>query len=336
MAASRYIAIDKRDLTISTRWIVSKQETSGAFKKHGDLFHKEMRGGVGNGAEEAMTAYVLLALLEVGGHRAAVDKAVKFLAASSSYNTLYAEVLVAHALVAAGRKEQGASRVRRLLAKGTRKGGQLYWMGDRSGPVGGSRAVDVEMTAYMVLTLLKLGGSANLAEAALAIKWVNAQRNSRGGFVSTQDTVVALTALTEFAIATYSPSTAVNVDVTARPGFQTSVRITASTRLLTRQQWLPQPLQLPNQVDFSITGQGCAVVQSVFRYNTKVAFPDPKFNLKAVITKVKSSCSFTLNVCTSFKEPKESNMAIVEIEMLSGFLTIDSSLRKLEKNKGKD
>ncbi|XP_043229515.1 alpha-2-macroglobulin-like isoform X2 [Amphibalanus amphitrite] len=334
MAASKYIAIDKNDVSISTSWIVKLQESNGAFKSYGNLFHKEMRGGVGNGAVEAMTAYVLLTLLEANDQPAAAKKAVDFLLASSTYSTLYAEILVAHALVMAGKTSEGSSRVQTLLTKGTRRGGQLYWKGDRTSKYGGSRAVDIEMTSYMAMTLLKLGGSSNLGEAALAVKWISAQRNSQGGFVSTQDTVVALTALTEFAIATYSESTAVDVLVTASPSYRYSVQITAENRLLTRQDWLPQPLALPKKVTFSVNGLGCAVVQSVFRYNTKVAFPDPKFNLKAVITKVKSSCSFTLNICTSFKEPNtESNMAIVEIEMLSGFVTIDSSLRKLENDK---
>ncbi|KAF0299708.1 Alpha-2-macroglobulin-like protein 1 [Amphibalanus amphitrite] len=316
LAASKYIAIDKNDVSISTSWIVKLQESNGAFKSYGNLFHKEMRGGVGNGAVEAMTAYVLLTLLEANDQPAAAKKAVDFLLASSTYSTLYAEILVAHALVMAGKTSEGSSRVQTLLTKGTRRGGQLYWKGDRTSKYGGSRAVDIEMTSYMAMTLLKLGGSSNLGEAALA------------------DTVVALTALTEFAIATYSESTAVDVLVTASPSYRYSVQITAENRLLTRQDWLPQPLALPKKVTFSVSGLGCAVVQSVFRYNTKVAFPDPKFNLKAVITKVKSSCSFTLNICTSFKEPNtESNMAIVEIEMLSGFVTIDSSLRKLENDK---
>ena len=337
LAASQYIAIDKNDVAISTAWIAKLQESNGAFKMRGTLFHKEMRGGVGNGAVEAHTAYVMLTLLQAGDQQPAVDRAVQYLISTSSYTTLYAEILVAHALVMAGKTAEGTARVKKILAKGIRKGGQLYWMGDRGGPFGGSRAVDVEMTAYMLMTLLKLGGTDNLGEAALTAKWISAQRNSQGGFVSTQDTVVALTALTEFAIATYSKSTDVAVRVSASPGFSWTTAVTASTRLLTRQKWLPQPVDVPNKVRFVVTGQGCAVVQSVFRYNTHVPFPDPKFNLKATITKWKSSCSsFTLNVCTSFKEPNaESNMAIVEIEMLSGFLSVDSSLRKLENDKGR-
>ena len=42
------------------------------------------------------------------------------------------------------------------------------------------------MTAYMVLSLLQLSGKGYLEEAARAVRWINTQRNSHGGFHSTQ------------------------------------------------------------------------------------------------------------------------------------------------------
>ena len=50
----------------------------------------------------------------------------------------------------------------------------------------------VEMTAYMAATLVMLGRE---EEALPSIKWLGKQRNSQGGFVSTQDTIVALQAI---------------------------------------------------------------------------------------------------------------------------------------------
>ena len=50
----------------------------------------------------------------------------------------------------------------------------------------------VEMTAYMAATLVMLGRE---EEALPSIKWLGKQRNSQGGFVSPQDTVVALQAI---------------------------------------------------------------------------------------------------------------------------------------------
>merc|ERR1712032_490052 len=53
----------------------------------------------------------------------------------------------------------------------------------------------VEMTAYMIQSLVLRGRA---GEAVDSVKWLGKQRNSRGGFVSTQDTVVALQALSMY------------------------------------------------------------------------------------------------------------------------------------------
>ena len=46
--------------------------------------------------------------------------------------------------------------------------------------------LSVEMTAYAVLSLVKLGGERNLISALEAVRWISKHRNAQGGFVSTQ------------------------------------------------------------------------------------------------------------------------------------------------------
>lgn len=42
------------------------------------------------------------------------------------------------------------------------------------------------MTAYGILSLVKLGGEENLISALQAVRWISKHRNAQGGFVSTQ------------------------------------------------------------------------------------------------------------------------------------------------------
>lgn len=49
-----------------------------------------------------------------------------------------------------------------------------------------SLGLSVEMTAYSVLSLVKLGGEENLISAFQAVRWISKHRNAEGGFVSTQ------------------------------------------------------------------------------------------------------------------------------------------------------
>jgi prenyltransferase beta subunit len=57
---------------------------------------------------------------------------------------------------------------------------------------GSGPALSVEMTAYALLSLVKLGSKKDMTDARSIVRWLSKQRNSEGGFVSTQDTVVGL------------------------------------------------------------------------------------------------------------------------------------------------
>lgn len=53
-----------------------------------------------------------------------------------------------------------------------------------------SLGLSVEMTAYAVLSLVKLGGEENLINAFQAVRWISKHRNAEGGFVSTQALII--------------------------------------------------------------------------------------------------------------------------------------------------
>jgi hypothetical protein len=57
---------------------------------------------------------------------------------------------------------------------------------------GSGPALGVEMTSYVLLTFVKLGSKEEMIEARSIVRWLSKQRNSQGGFISTQDTVVGL------------------------------------------------------------------------------------------------------------------------------------------------
>lgn len=69
-------------------------------------------------------------------------------------------------------------------------------------------SVDVEMTAYALLAYLQRG---LVTEALPIMRWMVAQRNSNGGFASTQDTVIGLFALAKLAEKISVPNTNINV-----------------------------------------------------------------------------------------------------------------------------
>ena len=45
-----------------------------------------------------------------------------------------------------------------------------------------------------------------------------------------------------------------------------------------------------------------------------------------------SSCILSAETCVSYEKPGESNMAVVEVEMISGFIPNKGSLKALKEN----
>ena len=177
---------------------------------------------------------------------------------------------MAYTYLSMGQEVKGKRLVDKLMTRASREGYDvLYWRGDRSSPIGGSRSVDIEMTSYMVLALLQVSGKGYLEEAARAVRWINTQRNDKGGFQSTQDTIVAVRALTAFASRTFSSELTSAVAVTSSDGQSAELSVDPSNRLLLQQQKVGN-LQLPASLQFTVSPPGCVVLQSVFKYSSKL------------------------------------------------------------------
>lgn len=113
------------------------------------------------------------------------------------------------------------------------------------------------MTAYAVLTLVKLGGEENMSEAFKAVQWMTRQRNAQGGFTSTQDTVIGLEALAKYATALSTDPTQLSVLMSTGNNDQV-YKMSEDNKLVLSQFPLPK---VPSNVEVYAEGQGCAMVQ---------------------------------------------------------------------------
>ena len=117
------------------------------------------------------------------------------------------------------------------------------------------------MTAYNVLTLIK---HERLPEALQAIKWLASQRNSKGGFKSTQDTMIALQAMTEYTLQITKSDNDLKLKVKAGEDF--AYDITEENELVLQSDKLDlNPADLP-KITAEVDGQGCFMVQNILRY----------------------------------------------------------------------
>ncbi|XP_033643191.1 complement C3-like [Asterias rubens] len=222
--AKEFAYIDGSITCNAMRWLIEEtQNDNGAFGELYKVHHQEMIGGVQGDA--SLTAYVLIALLECECETVSktdsVASATAFLEGQLQQLTRpYAIAITAYALALANsNKADEALTMLKDIATYDRATNYRHWGADDSsfgaGPkpywyINRPKAIDVEMTSYALLALLQLD---DLPYSHAIVNWLTEQENYEGGFVSTQDTVIALQALSEYAIKSETSNIDINCQV---------------------------------------------------------------------------------------------------------------------------
>ncbi|XP_066555897.1 complement C4 [Amia ocellicauda] len=215
-----YIEVEDAYIRESISYLVSKQLASGAFNDPNPLYDRTMQGGVGGAEVDAsLTSFVIVAMHhaleayprnETSEVSASIHKAVTYLSQRlDSLQRPFAVAITAYALTLVRPRSDIATQAQsklRGLATCDDGNKQCYWKADESlRLVGETRkrkvpeasSISVEATAYALLQTLLV----NDKEYATSIaRWLTEQRKYGGGFRSTQDTVVALEALSQYSI----------------------------------------------------------------------------------------------------------------------------------------
>ncbi|XP_017887917.1 pregnancy zone protein-like isoform X2 [Ceratina calcarata] len=327
--AQSLIHIEERELRLSVEWIKQKQLKTGCFEAIGNVFRKQIKGGLHEyeGSLPALTAYILIALVESGVPLppSLTKNALNCLGKGIASNNagLYTEILATYALTLLEHPNANSS-MRSLINLATSQNNLLWWE-DKTKP---SRSLSIEMTAYAILILVKLGGEENMIVAFKAVRWLSKQRNAEGGFSSTQDTVVGLEALTKYAIAVQS-SNILSVLITAKE-VEYAYKLNSDNRMVLTQIRLPV---LPTTVEIFTQGEGCVLIQSNIKYNVPHIDHSQVFDLSVGIRPFKYEIECLLQqitICARYTmSDGESNMALLEVNMISGYMPDRATLNAL-------
>ncbi|EDO32956.1 predicted protein, partial [Nematostella vectensis] len=221
--ARKYIYIDEKALDQSIFWMVSKQSPSGAFPKVGTVHSSYLKGGLQS--EIALTAFVVIALAEAKsqdkGAISAQANALRYLETNLqsviSKQDAYTLAICTYAMALTNSRSLSKARTA-LTGLATVKDGTMYWTDGKQDKLAGPsrpyyrpRSADIEITAY---ALLAIGHNKDVQTGLPVVRWLSQQRNSLGGYSSTQDTVVGIQAMSEFASFIYSPSMDYTVTLT--------------------------------------------------------------------------------------------------------------------------
>ncbi|KAM9639321.1 alpha-2-macroglobulin-like isoform 3-T3 [Morphnus guianensis] len=343
--ARPHIFIDEKHIQDALIWLSQKQKENGCFRSSGTLLNNAMKGGVND--EITLTAYIIIALLEIPlpVTHSVVRNALFCLetAADEKENHVYTKALMAYAFALAGKEEKRKALLSSLEKEAVKKDGSVHWQRPGKEPEVDlpyyryrAPSAEVEMTAYVLLahlTTQPAPSQEELSFASLIAKWISGQQNPNGGFSSTQDTVVALQALSLYGAVTYAKSGAAS-KVTLRSGgdFQQDFQVDPTNRLLLQRVPLPQ---VPGEYSTEVSGEGCVYLQTSLRYNVQPTQEDAPFLLH--VYTIPETCAdskahkvFDIGINVSYTgERNGSNMVIVDVKMLSGFIPVKSSVRKL-------
>ncbi|NXO52354.1 OVOS protein, partial [Aramus guarauna] len=341
--ARRYIYIDDNVQSQTLIWLASKQKSDGCFENAGSHFNNALKGG--EEGEYSLTAYVVAALLEAG-HSAAhpiIQSGMNCLetAFGNGVHNLYNQALFAYAYGLADNEKRCQFFLEKLDKTATRDGGLVHWQRENKPPaehlpVFYSRApsAEIEMTSYVLLALLNKAKFTpeDLSYISRIVRWLVKQQNPYGGFSSSQDTVVALQALAQYGYLTFSKESLNTVKVNFMESPSKAFQVNDKNRFLLQQASLPT---IPGNYSVEVNGTGCVYLQTTLRYNIHLPKKVAGFSLSIQLANVSCTSNFPpkfdLVLSASYTgKRKVSNMAIIDVKMLSGFVPVRSSLKKLQ------
>ncbi|XP_008296525.1 alpha-2-macroglobulin-like [Stegastes partitus] len=327
--AKSFVYIDPEKIKESRTWLEGKQQENGCFQQSGKLFNNRMKGGVSD--KVTLTAYIIGAFLEmnVSAKNPVVNKSLSCLKEYvRDFNNTYTTALMAYVFSLAGDMETRSVLLHHLDIAVKREGRLMYWS-QKSAET--SASLSVEITSYVLMAKLSVPPShRKLDQSALIVRWLTKQQNDRGGFSSTQDTVVALQALALYATLVYSSGGSSTVKVQT-PSEQLTFDVNEHNKLLYQEKILED---VTGNFSVEVKGTACALVQITQLYNVPPPATSSAFSLEIVV-EVNSTRGtrpkVTLNITVQYNGKENStNMVILDIQMLSGFVPNSESLRRLK------
>ncbi|XP_012262615.2 CD109 antigen-like isoform X2 [Athalia rosae] len=332
--AREHITIEDRIIKEALMWLTANQAPNGSFPEVGKVSHRDMQGGAAKGL--ALTAFTLIAFLEnqdyVEEYRNTINKGVDYISRNlEGLDDVYSLSICAYVLNLA--KHPDEDKAFSALESKAMQSDDYKWWGkpvptDNKNPwYSLPSSVNVEMTSYAMLTYLRRNMVAN---AIPIMKWLVSQRNSDGGFASTQDTVIGIYALAKLGEKLSSKDNDFSISFTYEGGGQNTININSGNNMILQKHMLPRKTR---QVNVHATGTGFAIIQVSFNYNLNVTGAWPLFTLDPQVDKNSNENHLQLSICSGFvatKDANESNMAVMEVSLPSGFTVDVDSLPSLE------
>ncbi len=338
--ASRYISIEDSIVSEALEFLSQQQTEEGNFEENGSILAKSMQGGVA-GKGIGLTAYTLITFLEnkelKSKYKRAIKKALNYIEEHlDDHNDIYSLAITSYTLQLADHPRKNEV-LEKLLSKSKEKDGLKYWEREPENEASTNKiwtykpnSVNIEITAYALLALVEAGKQ---AESIPIMKWLVAQRNEHGGFQSTQDTVVGLQALAKITQKIYVADTDLAVSI-EYDGRESNINVNKENSLVLQKQEIPSTAKT---ITLKALGQGLVLAQISYKFNVHKSEAREWFDIQHTLQNNSDVDKMAVKVCTKFlpgTSEKNSNMAVMEVQLPSGFSYDEDSTKGLSRIEG--
>eukprot|EP00501_MAST-03F_sp_TOSAG23-6_P001489 GSMAST32.ASY1.ANO1.1548.1 assembled CDS len=333
--SSKFAYIDDNLMKLSSLWLTKQQNEDGSFKEVGKIIHTSMMGGEGKkGNDIALTAFVLVSLLEAteNTHKKHPelfqDEAILH-----THHDLYNLALIAYALSLSGDNISAEY----LLNDAMDRCGDdscTHW---KKAVVCTPSSSTIEITGYMLLILLRSKNNSMKIKAPGIAKWLLSHRSDLGGFSTTQDTVVALQSLSEYAKSLKDEvSMTVSIHYSEMAGLEKQLDFNLDNKNfdIIQQKHLPA-VAVEKEIMIEVTGYGFGLSQVIVNYSVKEPIILKQYEIdchwyedhEIIVT---AKCLIPPDD-SSTSDPCD-QMAMVTCGLFTGFSPVQSSLDAVKKD----
>ncbi|GAB6025512.1 C3 and PZP-like, alpha-2-macroglobulin domain containing 8 [Chamberlinius hualienensis] len=211
-----------------------------------------------------------------------------------------------------------------IKTKAIIKDDTAHWTHDRKE----SKSDKIETSAYVLLAMAHVPNH-DRTLALQVVQWLIKQQNSMGGFVSTQDTVIAIQALESYHSQFHQKFNNGIIQLKTT-NFNQYIRETGGNQLKLYEYQIPSA---DTNLEVLIAGKGCAWIQITQSYNTETNKASKLTEMTISTMAVKNQHKKKkITICGKFIGPfEEAKMLMIEVEMVTGYAPDLQSLNRLKK-----
>jgi hypothetical protein len=181
--------VDQKMIDRTADWLMSRKDGNGGFKRN-----PRALDNFGGAPEDITNAYIVYALTEAGYKD--LDKEIDLVQKKAvDSKDPYQLALLANTLYKKKDFAKADKVLAELLTKQADDGG---WTGATSITHSGGKSLTIETTSLAILAIMQSTGN-NMVALNKAVQYIVSSRSGYGAFGSTQGTILALKALTEYA-----------------------------------------------------------------------------------------------------------------------------------------